>query len=652
MKKFNDTYADLSGVKYYISDKTSLHFEDAVSKNQIKKIADKGIDTNMISDIFLFPINNKILNIVSEYFDTEEKPCQDSFIIEIKNGIINIFTDTQNGLKYAVCKIASYYENGIGEGYIYNIPLIPFRAVKLYIPARENIEFFKEFVKMCMYYGFNTIVMEVGGAMEYERHPEINEGWLEYCEIFKEYNKKSVDCAKSTLWNKNSIHWENGGGSFLSKKEVKELIDYCNSYGLEVIPEVPSLSHCDYLLTRHPELAENKKDVIPDTYCPSNPDTYKLLFDVLDEVNEVFNPKTVHIAHDEWYSACLCDKCKDRDAGELFAEDINKIYSYLDKKGIETMIWGDMLFICEEPNGNLRGARLHTRKFETEKKVNIKGKEYPVYKELWCKAAVDSDGGYLYEGPHTEKALELVPRNLKIMNWYHDKQPETDDVYQKNGMRMVYGNFHPRLFENWFSEISDGAEGFSVSNWSMADKRHMQRNAVLFNIAYGSMMIWNREFDENKREENTLLAANDLFKYNYKNKLENGYAQIIHGSNIKIPHEQFVDGYCMDEKADCMGHYKIVYEDGEEELYPIYYGLNIGIVIPDWYNQSDDKSGENIGVLEPTCTCDYVMYDKKAFYKLLIPLKKKAVNIIPEIYDKYRENIIIKNIEINCGVIR
>ena len=83
------------------------------------------------------------------------------------------------------------------------------------------------------------------------------------------------------------------------------------------------------------------------------------------------------------------------------------------------------------------------------------------------------------------------------MNWYHDKQPETDDVYQKNGMRMVYGNFHPRLFENWFSEISDGAEGFSVSNWSMADKRHMQRNAVLFNIAYGSMMIWNREFDEN-----------------------------------------------------------------------------------------------------------------------------------------------------------
>ena len=101
------------------------------------------------------------------------------------------------------------------------------------------------------------------------------------------------------------------------------------------------LSHSDYLLMPHPELAERAEDPYPDTYCPSNPGSYELLFDLLEEVIEVLEPKIVNIGHDEYYSVGLCDKCKNKPAEELLAGDITKIHDFLAERGVKTMMWGD-----------------------------------------------------------------------------------------------------------------------------------------------------------------------------------------------------------------------------------------------------------------------------------------------------------------------
>jgi hexosaminidase len=45
----------------------------------------------------------------------------------------------------------------------------------------------------------------------------------------------------------------------------------------------------------HPEIREREGDAYPDTYCPNHPDTYPLVFDVLEEVIEVFEPKVINI---------------------------------------------------------------------------------------------------------------------------------------------------------------------------------------------------------------------------------------------------------------------------------------------------------------------------------------------------------------------
>lgn len=645
MKRINDTYTSFSESKFFISDSTEIDVKSSVANEKLAELAQKNGDGDIIKRIYVTPINNAVLKKAKEMLGKVEEPVADSFFVEISNGEIRIYTDTKNGVLYGACAVCAHYKNGINGGLIYNVPLVPFRAVKVYTPAENNIGFFKEFIDMCMFYGYNTLVMEVGGAMEYKKHPEINEGWVEYCDIFREYNKKSNETIRCAPWNKNSIHWENGGGSFLPQSTVKELVAFCNERGIEVIPEVPSLSHCDYLLTRHPELAENKADIIPDTYCPSNPKSYELVFDVLDEVAEVFNPKTVHIAHDEWYSACMCEKCASKNAGELYAEDINKIYDYLAEKGIECMVWGDGLFAWKELFGGTGVIR--TRKIPTEKTVNIKGKELTFHREYWGKSVDESEGGFVFLGPDSSDSMELVPKKLKVMNWYYAKSPNTDNAFLDNGFWNVYGNFHPRAFENWYPRIEKGVHGFSISNWSMLDYRHMQRNAVLFSVAYGSMMAWNRDFDENKREENTLAASHDLYEYHYANAMSGAYAEIVHGTDFVIPHDLFVDGYCMDEAADKIGHYKIEYEDGTEDIYNIFYGLNIGYVIPDWFDQKNDLSGEETGVLEPTYTCDYHMIGSRAYYKLLIPLAKNAKRIVPVFMDKYADSVHVESITIN-----
>lgn len=78
--------------------------------------------------------------------------------------------------------------------------------------------------------------------MEYKKHPEINESWLGYCKEMGRYPERADEVQTMFGWSKNSIHFENGGGAFLPKETVRKFVSYCRERGMEVIPEVPSLS--------------------------------------------------------------------------------------------------------------------------------------------------------------------------------------------------------------------------------------------------------------------------------------------------------------------------------------------------------------------------------------------------------------------------
>ena len=455
----NVQYYKLYNSGKYISSCTEIRSNKPFILKELKKIIKKEYDSdNSYKDInFVLgtkqEMKDKIyMELSVEYVDNEE-----GYVIEAIGQEINIYSDSERGLFFGCISLLQMVEKQfLKELLAYDYPTCSVRGVKVYLPPQNEIEYFKQFVDMLCYYKYNTIMIEVGGAMEYKRHPEINEGWVKYCKEMYEYSGKTTEIQEHTFdWIKNSIHAENGGGNYLSQAIVKDLVEYCKDRKLNVIAEVPSLSHCDYLLLGHHDLSERVDDPYPDTYCPSNDKSYELLFDILEEVIEVFEPKMINIGHDEYYSICICDRCKDKNAEEIFINDVKKIKDFLLGFGITTMIWGEKLLDAYlEGFGPCGGA---------ERKI-IKGG--------MCKGII----------PPTHNAIKNFPRDVEILHWYWAISEKYDIEYLQRNMKVTYGNFRGEEFSNWKERISKGVSGGIISNWSTVKEENLQRNGILFNL--------------------------------------------------------------------------------------------------------------------------------------------------------------------------
>ena len=232
---------------------------------------------------------------------------------------------------------------------IVDMPFKPVRGVHIYVPPRENVAWFKRYVDFLARYKFNIMYMEIGAAVKFDSHPEINEAWEKFCAEMMSYPCGPDDNGdgtgmQSTIGHaKDSTHIENGGGSYLQKKEFAELVEYIKRRHIEIVPEVQALSHTYWMLLSHPECAERNDDPYPDTWCPSNPRTYEIYFECLEEVIDLIKPTMVHIGHDEYYSIGRCGFCRQRTGHDILAEDIIKIHGWLKNKGIRTVMWGDKL---------------------------------------------------------------------------------------------------------------------------------------------------------------------------------------------------------------------------------------------------------------------------------------------------------------------
>ena len=114
---------------------------------------------------------NELSEKASRLFPAAPAPLSDAYIIISEGDSLTALSATKAGLYFAAGAIKRYMlTGGIPDGSIYNTPCAPFRGLKLYIPAREDIQSFYEIVELCGFFGFNTVMMEVGGAMEYKLH--------------------------------------------------------------------------------------------------------------------------------------------------------------------------------------------------------------------------------------------------------------------------------------------------------------------------------------------------------------------------------------------------------------------------------------------------------------------------------------------------
>jgi len=173
-------------------------------------------------------------------------------------------------------------------------------------------DYLKQELKMLADLGYNTIIWEVENNIKWETCPE---------------------CVSPDAF---------------TKEEFKEILAWSRKLGLEPIPLLQTIGHCEYVLkNKKYEPLKELPDRI-DQYCPRNPEVVPFLQKWIHEYLDVFGDvKFFHLGADEAYSLGKCPRCsayaEEHSLSDLFISHMNAMTQPLIEKGIRPVIWGDMI---------------------------------------------------------------------------------------------------------------------------------------------------------------------------------------------------------------------------------------------------------------------------------------------------------------------
>lgn len=150
-------------------------------------------------------------------------------------------------------------------------------------------------------------------------------------------------------------------GGFYTQEDIKEIVAYASSKGVNVVPEIEMPAHVMSAIAAYPELSCFQHQImvpsggvwpITEIYCPGKESTFAFLENVLLEVMELFPSQYIHIGGDEatktnWK---VCTDCKKRvrDEGlanveELQSYFIKRMEGFISSKGRTLIGWDEIL---------------------------------------------------------------------------------------------------------------------------------------------------------------------------------------------------------------------------------------------------------------------------------------------------------------------
>ncbi|MEI6141902.1 MAG: family 20 glycosylhydrolase [Mariniphaga sp.] len=214
------------------------------------------------------------------------------------------------------------------------------------------------------------------------------------------------------------IHPELRDSNALSKADVGKLVDVCKKNKIRIIPQINLLGHQSWagkinnLLRVYPEFDETPAVKIPEkykwpnadglyckSYCPLHPGIHKIVFDLVDEICDVFETDAFHAGMDEvfYIGDDKCPRCSGRDKAELFAGEVNTISNHLALKNRKLWIWGDRLI-----DGKTTGMG------------------------MW-EASMNN----------TYRAIDLINKDVMICDWHYERPDQSAVYFASKGLCVV-----------------------------------------------------------------------------------------------------------------------------------------------------------------------------------------------------------------------
>lgn len=274
----------------------------------------------------------------------------ESFVIHI-DGKIRIRASSQAGFFYAenlLDQIKFQCGQNIPNLYIKDMPKYSYRAFMIdscrHFVTMENL---KRMIDYCAKLRFNVFHWHLsddqGWRAEIKKYPELTEiGSVRYGNHFgSEQN--------------DEIH-----SGYYTQDEMREIVRYAHERHMKVVPEIDMPGHVSALLASIPSLVcgdkkveiKTKPGVFKDIICAGNDENYDTLYEILDEICEIFPDEYIHIGGDEapknqWKA---CEDCQSlmkqenlADEEELQGYFINRIKNYLSQKGKKVITWNESL---------------------------------------------------------------------------------------------------------------------------------------------------------------------------------------------------------------------------------------------------------------------------------------------------------------------
>jgi hypothetical protein len=260
---------------------------------------------------------------------------------------------------------------------------LPVKGFAIAAPQKDEVNRFVSFIgEVLAPKGVNVLILRVDYNYAFESHPEL----------------------------RNEVT--------LSRKDVKKIVAIAAKHGIQLVPQINLLGHQSWagslenLLKVYPEFDETPHVKMPDdykwpnedglyckSYCPLHPEVHGVVFDLVDEIVEVFEADAFHAGMDEVFYIAddKCPRCGGRDAAELFAGEVSKIRNHLHAQGKRLWIWGDRL---------------------------IDGK---------------TTGIGMWEGSmnNTYRAVDLIPKDVVICDWHYERPDQTPVMFAMKGFDVI-----------------------------------------------------------------------------------------------------------------------------------------------------------------------------------------------------------------------
>lgn len=228
----------------------------------------------------------------------------------------------------------------------------------------------------------NTLILRVDYNYQYKSHPEL----------------------------KDSIA--------LSYDQVKQIVSVCKKNNIKLIPQINLLGHQSWasktynLLKVYPQFDETPEITMPQTYawpnadslycksyCPLHPDVHKVVFELVDELCDVFETTAFHAGLDEvfYIGSDKCPRCSGKDKAILFANEVKTIRDHLALSNRKLWMWGDRLI-----DGKTTGM-----------------------------------GIWEASNSNTFKAIDLIPRDVVICDWHYERAEQTPVYFALKGFNVL-----------------------------------------------------------------------------------------------------------------------------------------------------------------------------------------------------------------------